>query len=83
MRHPLVTVFVDRAVDEINAFHRDERKAQVRQIRAEAALRGEEALKVANLADPNFIADKAREFAREFLADQYSEAVVERRTLAS
>jgi hypothetical protein len=77
----LTTIFVDRCVDEINAFHRDERKAQVKTMRTRAKVRALQAIHDARKSgqgNTDGLVDEARAFAREFLVEQYSETVVER-----
>lgn len=82
MSQELETLFVDRAIDEVNAFHRDERKAQIKEMRAFAKDHARDALheiiQTGIVSDPYFIADKAREFARNYLEEQYTEDAVSR-----
>lgn len=84
--NPLMQKFIDRQLDEINAFHRDERKAQIREVREAAKMDWEAIEKAISVLSPEdavvFIEDKARENGRTYLREQYSEDVVDRRTLA-
>lgn len=78
--------FIDNAIDVINSFHRDERKAQVKQLRNLAKRWVEEAADVLRLGaqgDPFFIQDKAREFGRAYLVEQYGEEAVKARELSA
>ena len=80
----LQQIYTDRLIDEINAFHRDERKAQVKNMRMMAKSMEGALISAASIsADPvTFVIDQARADARKYLTEQYSEDVVDRRTLA-
>jgi hypothetical protein len=81
MMEILVTQMIDRVIDDINAFHRDEAKPQRAQARGilKSDVDLAERLRLGAELDPNFVADKAREWAREYLLDQYEAGAVEKR----